>query len=90
MYEIQQVTPIERQKTIRTKPDKYPFANLEVGEGFDVPNIELNPPWNLLLKASTLKNMRSNCNYRNRSTGKRFAAAYKDDTKHYIQVWRES
>mgnify|MGYP003398077870 FL=1 len=89
MYEIRKVNPlpIDKRKDSGFK-SKFPFATLNVGEGFFVPNKLAMPPAELLEKASTLRNMQTHCNYQNKKKDKVFRAALYDTN--WIQVWRES
>ncbi len=90
-YEVRAVQPIPPKSHDNAKGfSKYPFNNLEVGQGFYVPNLEKMPPAELLEKAATLNNMRNHCSVKSRKTGKKFKVALYPDDHCWIQVWRES
>lgn len=94
MYKIQKVEPIETETKVDSKVSKFPFDQLEPGEGFFVPNIEKMPPAEIKEQASTLRNMQTHCNARNKQpkhSGKVFKAAYVPNSDRcWIQVWRVS
>ncbi len=91
-YEIQKITPIAKTDR-RTDKAKFPFDNLQPGEGFFVPNLDKMPPAEFPQRASTLQNLQNHCNTRNKrkkNVGKVFKCALYPQDECWIQVWRES
>ena len=68
---------------------KYPFADLEPGQSFMVPNKADMPPGEDVGNASTVKNMRTIVCRMNAKGGKRFRCRIYPQDKHWVQVWRD-
>lgn len=66
---------------------KFPFKDLEVGEGFYVPNIEAMPPGENKLDASTFQNMKVHCSIKGRKLSRKFKCTMYD--ANWIKVWRQ-
>lgn len=76
----------------RTRSDKkYPIAELEPGHCFKVPNIEANPPWELISKASKWQNISSLVSRSNRKyVGERVFRYVLSEDKCWFEFWRVS
>jgi hypothetical protein len=86
MYEIIKA-PIPSKPVTTKGHSKYPFAKLEVGESFLVPNKDLNPPAHLLELSSTYGNMKTHVSRHNNKIlpDRRFQCSLSGN---YIQVSR--
>lgn len=88
---IMNIPPNNNPSQKKRKGDcKYPFASLEVGQGFEIANKALNPPVDLLPMATTIDNMRTHCSRQSKLQSKLFRCWFKEgESERWIVVRRE-